>query len=774
LATFSVLMPAYNHERYVAEAMESVLWQTFSDLELIVIDDASRDSTPDIIRRYAADDHRVKAHFHTRNRGISATLNEALDLATGRFVAVINSDDLWMPDKLRRQWEVLRDNEDLVVWTEGVLVDAEGRYTGKTFTAYCHAEERKKAGDLFDELVMVNYVLHSSIAAKRETMAVIRYDEDLRYNNDHKLLLDLADSHLYSFLSDALVGYRIHGDNASFHYLGEWDEDYMRLYSYALDRYGGRLRKEKKALLYLYLCRIHDRQGMRSNAVRLLSRALKLDQNPALLYKALNLCDGMRRNEHFWALAPRVEGDRRRAAGSTGAAREAVPGQSASVHAPEETFGSGLEHALRGEHGRALELFEGALRADPDASGAWVNIAIIRSMSGDMKGAMSCLRAALEAGGSEAHAWYNMGVVHDREGRLEEAKGCFERAASLLRGSGNTDMLAAAEMGRGVCLAGMGSYTEAVSCMERASRLIPTDPRPVFNRAFCLEMAERYEEAVRGYEEAARLVREPRWEEMRKGLCLERMGRMREAARCFDRMLQRDPGDDEAWLEKGRNLQSRGEFGKALQCYGKAVKANPKNAEAWRRRGWLLALSGRAGEAADCYREALRFVPRDPEVLEAAGAACLAAHGYEEAEGCFYTALEEEQDSLTSWLGLAACREARGDPEGALECVEEAIVREPSAVEAWNERGNILSRLGALKEARFCYLRALELEQRLPEVWFNLATAEEELGDREACARALRRFIDCAPAEWEEKVEAARRLLAEWEAEEALARRRGV
>ncbi len=755
MVTFSVLMPAYNHERFVAEAIESVLGQTFSDLELIIIDDASSDSTPAIVRRYADGDARVRAFFHSLNRGISRTLNEAVESARGRFVAIINSDDFWMPDKLRRQWEILRDNQDLVVWTEGALVDAQGRHTGKTFTANYGAEGKKKSGDVFEELVTGNYVLHSSLAVGREAMAKAGYDETLRYLNDYRLFLDLAAERLYTFIPEELVGYRVHGENAVSLHTREWEDDYLRLYAYVLDRYGGRLDAALKAKAYLHRFRIYDKRGMRSNAMRLLSRAVSLDPgNRALLYKALCLCDGLRRSEHYWALEPRGGGS------SRGVGRHDCVGEAA-------LFANGLEKALRGEHREALALFLRVLEMDATAAGAWVNAAVIRNMFNDSEGALACTAAALEAGGMEALAWYNRGVILECASRLEEAEECFRRAVSMLAEGGDRAMLAAAEMGLGVCLAGMGEYGEAAACMERAASANPADERAFFNLAFCLELEGRYREAVEAYEKAKRSSREPRWAELRRGICLRAMGRSGEAARCLDRLLRRHPDDDEAWLEKGNCYQAQGEGAKALACYEKAAQSNPENAEAWRRRATLLRALGRCEEALGCFREALKLDTRDPELLTGAAAAYMEAGKNEEAEDLFARALEEDGGDASAWLGLGLCRERKGDLQGALGCVEEAIARHPQAAEAWNERGNLLSRLGAARKARLSYLRALELDNGMPEAWYNLAALEEELGDRDAAASALRRFIEIAPASWSGLVEEVERTLRSWQLGEA-------
>ena len=97
----SVILNCYNHALYVAEAVESVLAQTFADFELILIDNGSTDDTRLILDRY--DDPRIRRFYHDRNQSLSTRLNEGVAQAAGEFVAILYSDDLMLPDKLERQ-----------------------------------------------------------------------------------------------------------------------------------------------------------------------------------------------------------------------------------------------------------------------------------------------------------------------------------------------------------------------------------------------------------------------------------------------------------------------------------------------------------------------------------------------------------------------------------------------------------------------------------------------------------------------------------------------
>lgn len=102
----SVIMPVYNSERYLRQAIESVLSQTYQDFELIIVDDGSTDNSQAIIKEYAGKDKRIYYAFHEENRGVSAARNTALSMAQGEWIAIIDSDDAWHPERLEKLLKV--------------------------------------------------------------------------------------------------------------------------------------------------------------------------------------------------------------------------------------------------------------------------------------------------------------------------------------------------------------------------------------------------------------------------------------------------------------------------------------------------------------------------------------------------------------------------------------------------------------------------------------------------------------------------------------------
>src|SRR5690606_25345296 len=106
----SVVMPVYNSERYLAEAIESILNQTFADFEFLIFDDGSTDRSPEIIREYARKDARIIPQFSPINRGYVVHLNEGIRRSRGRYIARMDSDDVALSTRLELQAKFLSKN----------------------------------------------------------------------------------------------------------------------------------------------------------------------------------------------------------------------------------------------------------------------------------------------------------------------------------------------------------------------------------------------------------------------------------------------------------------------------------------------------------------------------------------------------------------------------------------------------------------------------------------------------------------------------------------
>jgi len=252
MVLISVVMPSYNHESYISEAIESVLNQNFKDIELIIIDDYSTDKSREIIKKYKKIDERIKVIFHDQNEGISKTVNDGIEMGNGKYIAIICSDDIWDKSKLEKQYKILEKDENLIVWTEGELVDSQSRSLGITFTQnYSATKLRKKSGNIFKELLIRNFVLMSSLIFNKENLGEIRYNKRLKYLNDYQFFVDLAKNYKFYFINEQLTKYRLHAANTIYSDVIGLDKDALRVYTYLLKKYSNEIPKNIKWFTYL-------------------------------------------------------------------------------------------------------------------------------------------------------------------------------------------------------------------------------------------------------------------------------------------------------------------------------------------------------------------------------------------------------------------------------------------------------------------------------------------------------------------------------------------
>ena len=244
-ARVAVVIPAFNHEAYVDEAVRSVLDQTFSDFELLIIDDGSGDGTPARCRAWAQRDSRVR-FIEQRNAGSHATLNRGVEATTGEIVAVLNSDDRWAPQRLERVVQEMRDPSVRFVVTGVRLIDAQGasvedpqHWWNRTQRDFREQVQRHGAalGLLHGNYTVStsNFVfrrsLWSEIGAFRPRRMIPDWDWAVR--------VAVQDPHGIRYLCDeALLDYRLHGSNAILSQIVRGDLEIARLHRWMLDRLG--------------------------------------------------------------------------------------------------------------------------------------------------------------------------------------------------------------------------------------------------------------------------------------------------------------------------------------------------------------------------------------------------------------------------------------------------------------------------------------------------------------------------------------------------------
>ncbi|KKK90755.1 hypothetical protein LCGC14_2719820, partial [marine sediment metagenome] len=172
-----------NHDRYTDAEVTAIVNAILEgsvfvgDLELIIIDDYSIDKSREIIKKYKEKDNRITTIFHEENKGIAKSTNDGVNISKGKFLAFIDSDDVWERDKLEKQLRILEKDENLIVWSDGMLIDENGESLGKTFIQLCNASNRKKSGYIFFELLIGNFINKSSLIFKKKSLGNISFNE---------------------------------------------------------------------------------------------------------------------------------------------------------------------------------------------------------------------------------------------------------------------------------------------------------------------------------------------------------------------------------------------------------------------------------------------------------------------------------------------------------------------------------------------------------------------------------------------------------------------
>ncbi|NDV77460.1 glycosyltransferase family 2 protein [Dysgonomonas sp. 511] len=207
LPKVSVLMPIYNAEKYLSIAIQSIISQTFTDWELILINDGSTDKSEDIALSYA--DKRIRYYKNDGNKGLIYTRNRMIGLAEGEYIAFLDSDDLSLPLRLSKQVAFLDNNPGYALcgtWCK--MIDGENREIKKINMSV--SDEEVKCTLLF-----ANTFVQSSIMIRRQVLAANPYDKDYPLAEDYELWCRLSHSYNLKNIPEHLTLYRWHGNNIS-------------------------------------------------------------------------------------------------------------------------------------------------------------------------------------------------------------------------------------------------------------------------------------------------------------------------------------------------------------------------------------------------------------------------------------------------------------------------------------------------------------------------------------------------------------------------------
>lgn len=231
----SIIMPSYNAENFIAESIESVLHQTYSNWELIITDDCSSDHTPAIVQSFCKQDSRINFVIAKQHSGIASTRNQCLIRAKGRFVAFLDNDDLWYPEKLEKQVRFISENNYAFVYSEYELMNEDGSPKGKTI---------KTAGVINYDKYLKNTIIGSgTILLDTDKTGNLQMPNNATSDDMALWCKILKDGHQAHPMKEVLMKYRVRSNSASANKL-KAAKDVWLVYR----------KQEKLSLCYAFTC----------------------------------------------------------------------------------------------------------------------------------------------------------------------------------------------------------------------------------------------------------------------------------------------------------------------------------------------------------------------------------------------------------------------------------------------------------------------------------------------------------------------------------------
>jgi glycosyltransferase involved in cell wall biosynthesis len=206
----SVIMPVYNGEKYLREAIESILGQTFVDFEFIIVDDASQDCSLSIMREFALKDKRIRVIENEGNLGISVSLNKCVQYSRGEYIARMDADDISVPQRLETQVAFMDINMDIGICGTGVEYIEDKKI---------QIELPSNHAGIYARMLFENALAHPSVMMRTVSVREhsLYYDEKVRYAQDYELWSRAVSKVKLANIAQVLLYYRIHSQR-----IGSW------------------------------------------------------------------------------------------------------------------------------------------------------------------------------------------------------------------------------------------------------------------------------------------------------------------------------------------------------------------------------------------------------------------------------------------------------------------------------------------------------------------------------------------------------------------------
>ena len=205
----SIIMPAYNCEKYIEDSIKSVLYQTYQNWELIVIDDKSKDNTYALLNKLKVQDNRIKVFQNERNMGVGQTRNRGVELANGQWIAFLDSDDLWKKEKLEKQIQKLKEQQQAkLLFTASAFISEDG--TPKDYILHIPEKVNRK------QLLKQNIISCSSVLVQKSYLKKYPMSGNVMIHEDFAVWLQILSEETYAYgIDEPLLVYRVSANSKS-------------------------------------------------------------------------------------------------------------------------------------------------------------------------------------------------------------------------------------------------------------------------------------------------------------------------------------------------------------------------------------------------------------------------------------------------------------------------------------------------------------------------------------------------------------------------------
>ena len=209
----SVIIPAFNVEKYIQATLDSILAQTWTNMEVIVTDDGSSDKTQSLINEYVERYPKIVQLIVQKNSGTSTARNNGINCSKGEIIAFMDADDIWLPNKLQRQVEIFNKFKDVsLVYTNAQCIDQFGNDYGHSYSS--DEEINENPENIFSQLLLRNHIPLSSITVRKNIFEKTGlFNIKTRLAEDKEWLLKVAHKYQIYGIKDCLTQYRIHAMN---------------------------------------------------------------------------------------------------------------------------------------------------------------------------------------------------------------------------------------------------------------------------------------------------------------------------------------------------------------------------------------------------------------------------------------------------------------------------------------------------------------------------------------------------------------------------------